>query len=51
MTKEELLFQLKAITYNTDAEVRHLLADNLLLEYINDLDIKDAYNEMPKAYA
>ena len=33
-----------------DMEMAHLEADNLLLEYVNDDDIRRAYDEIPKSY-
>lgn len=34
-----------------DEEVGHKEADNLLLEYINDHDITEAFNRIPKWYS
>ncbi len=51
MTKEELVAKLKALSYNLDLEDRHIEADRLLLEYINDKDIENAFNELSKWYA
>lgn len=53
MTKQELLEILKKLeereTY--DIELVHIEADNALIEYINDPEIKKAYEEIPKWYA
>ena len=38
-------------TNHGDAEDWHIEADDLLLEYINDKDIKDAYDNISKWYA
>lgn len=52
MTKEELLEALKEIYKNEgDKEMAHVRADNSLLEYINDEDITNAYEEIEKWYA
>lgn len=61
MTKEELLKTLKEICNKIneaeessgyyDLESSHLEADNLLLEYINDEAVTEAYNDIDKWYA
>jgi hypothetical protein len=51
MTKEELIEKLKAEAANRDKEVAHINADELLLEYINDSEIKEAYDAISKWYA
>lgn len=53
MTKQELLEKLWAIqSSNTeiDMEKDHILADKLLIEFIGDSDIRDAYNKIHKWY-
>jgi hypothetical protein len=52
MTKEELLEKLAYLRkHNWDTEANHGEADDLLLEYINDKDIKKAFEEIEKWYA
>lgn len=53
MSKEELLETLKTI-YNGgdhDQEAAHLMADGALLDFINDPEIREAYNKIGKWYA
>jgi hypothetical protein len=55
MTKEELIAELNKIYDGqdryTDVEVDHMNADELLLKYINDNDVTDAFNAIYKWYA
>ena len=51
MTKEELIKELKQQLNNGDQEDAHMAADNLLLQYINDKEIEDAYNMIDKWYS
>lgn len=52
MTKEELIAKLKAINNNNhDPEVAHGEADDALIEYINDAEVKEAYDAIHKWYA
>ena len=54
MNKEELLARLKDIEFgedNGDEEAQHIKADKALLEYINDTDITEAFESIPKWYA
>ena len=51
MTKEELITELKRANKNLDTECAHLKADDLLIEYIGDEDIKKAYGKVEKWYA
>ncbi len=51
MTKEELLKKLRECENNGDTEVAHSDADDLLIGYINDKDITDAYENVSKWYA
>lgn len=51
MTKEELLQRLAQLQGNSDKEVAHIEADELLLEYIADAEIRAAYDELDKWYA
>lgn len=49
--KELLLKELKKLQKEYDIESGHAEADNLLLEYIGDSDIEEAYNAIQKWYA
>lgn len=51
MNKEELIKKLKELQNSGDTEIAHVKADDLLIEYINDSDIADAYNALDKWYA
>lgn len=52
MSKEELILKLKKLSKETfDTESIHFEADELLLKYINDNEISDAYNSINKWYA
>lgn len=56
MSKDELILSLNEIRDrqrkgNDDTELSHIDADNLLLDYINDEDIKKAFDELIKWYA
>lgn len=60
MTKEELIIKLNDlekrtqemdVEYYLDKEEAHILADNLLLEFINEADIAIAFNNIPKWYS
>ena len=51
MTKEELITKLKQCELNGDTEAAHSDADDLLIKYINDVDIQDAYEQVDKWYA
>jgi hypothetical protein len=51
MTKQELIEKLKALKIDEDVEFSHQEADNLLIEFINDIEIQEAYNDLYKWYA
>lgn len=51
MTKQELLDKLIFLQQDKDYEVAHELADRLLLEYINDKDISQAFLKINRYYA
>ena len=51
MTKEELITKLHECRDEMDTEVGHAAADDALIEYINDLEIEEAYNDVPKWFA
>lgn len=48
--KEKLLRQLEEAQY-TDPENGHSLADDALIEFINDTDITTAYEKLERWYA
>ena len=50
MTKEELIAALKECN-SKDKERDHTKADELLIAYINDKDVKAAYDAIGKWYA
>ena len=50
MTKEELLMSLRELVEH-DPEVGHQKADEYLIEYINDEEIRAAYCKLEKWYA
>ena len=51
MTKDELIKALHDCRDNMDTETGHAKADDLLVEYINDPDIQEAYDAIGKWYA
>lgn len=51
MTKEELLAKLKECEEGGDVEGGHYDADAALIEYINDPDVREAYERIEKWYA
>ena len=53
LSKSELIAKLKGITEECsgDQEDNHIKADNLLLKYIGDDEIADAYYAIEKWYA
>jgi hypothetical protein len=53
MTKDELLRELARLRDEErgDPEVAHSEADDALLEYINDVDITEAFGAIEKWYA
>lgn len=57
MTKEELIEKLEKIyidcknhSYGAD-EYDHVMADELLLEYINDIRVTEAFDKIEKWYS
>ena len=52
MTKDELIAKLRKL-HEEDwrAEENHIEADGALIEYINDDDVKEAYNGLKKWYS
>lgn len=51
MTKNELILKLKELQKSNDTETAHAEADDLILEYINDEEIKREYDAISKWYA
>lgn len=52
MSKEELLLELAELAgEQRDPESTHAVADKLLLDFINDAEIAEAYNKIEKWYA
>lgn len=51
MTKDELIAALQDATIDGDTERSHLVADRLLLRYIDDQEIQDAWDHVPKWYS
>ena len=53
MTKEQLIQSLNELAEieKDDYEVNHIEADNLLLEFINDDNVKKAFDSVYKWYA
>jgi hypothetical protein len=49
MTKAELIYVLK--NTSGDIEIDHSIADEALLEYINDPEITEAFNAVERWYA
>ena len=50
-TKKELLSLLERLSESDDYEVTHILADSLIIKYINDEKIAHAYHKVGKWYA
>ena len=48
MNKKELITKLKELAEDLDCEYAHVEADNLLIEYINDKEIKEAFDKVCK---
>lgn len=51
MTKKELIRDLTELKNSKDTESAHIDADELLVEFINDPEIKAAYDAIRKWYA
>jgi predicted transposase YdaD len=52
MTKKELIEKLREIQKDTDdIEKNHKEADDLLLEYIGDMEVSVAFSDVDKWYA
>lgn len=50
LTKEELIRRLRSFP-GDDKEIEHALADQLLLDFIDDDEITDAFESVDKWYA
>jgi hypothetical protein len=51
LTKDELLKRLASLASDWDTEMAHYKADELLLAYINDAEITQAFEAIDKWYA
>ncbi len=51
LTRDELLQKLKDLEEAHDVESAHVEADSLLLVYIDDAEISEAFHDIPKWYA
>lgn len=51
MTKEALIERLKTLAEWDDNEAAHIEADDALIEYIDDNDVKEAFDSIRKWYA
>lgn len=51
MNRQQLIERMKALTDGGDTETRHVAADALLLEYIGDDELTEAFNSLKKWYA
>lgn len=50
MTRKQLLEELEKLTKSKDPESAHRVADKLLLNYINDIEVKRLWEKIPKYY-
>ena len=51
LTKEQLLRKLKFLSMLADLEIAHSEADQALLDFIDDDEIRSAFNSLDKWYA
>jgi Glu-tRNA(Gln) amidotransferase subunit E-like FAD-binding protein len=51
ISREELIRILKELANNDDFEIAHSAADSLLLSYIDDEEITEAFDNIGKWYA
>ena len=51
MTRKFLLARLRILSKDGDPETAHVEADKLLLDYINDEEIREAFDSWNKWYA
>ena len=48
---ENLILSLTELHDSKDPEKAHLMADALLINYINNKDVQDAFEKVPRYYA
>lgn len=51
LTKEELLAKLRELQAPSDPEIAHNEADDALLEFIDDVEVTEAFRKIKKWYA
>lgn len=51
ISRDKVLAGLQELAQLKDIELAHLEADDLLIKYLNDVDIEKIYEEVPKWYA
>jgi hypothetical protein len=51
MTIEQLIERLKLLQHGGDAEAIHVIADKLLLEFINNPEVTELFDSIEKWYA
>jgi hypothetical protein len=51
VTRDELIERLRKLATLSDPEEAHIEADGALIEYLNDLEIAEAYDAVGKWYA
>jgi hypothetical protein len=51
MSKQELMDELRKLQDNGDPEIAHSMADDALLAYIADPDVRTAFDAIQKWYA
>ena len=51
MNKDELIRQLNELSNNSDRQEAHIRADKALIDYIDDEEIREAYESIKKWYA
>lgn len=51
LTRERLLAELRALQESGDPERAHAEADDLLLRFIDDPEVAEAFDAVPKWYA
>lgn len=49
--KQKLIEKLKTLEKYGDPEMAHVEADKAIIEYINDKEIKEAFDDITKWYA
>jgi hypothetical protein len=51
VSRDELLAELRKLTKGGDEEINHCRADSLLLEFIDDPEVTEAFDAIDKWYA